>query len=361
MKRKIGVIVYNISDYGGVNSVATNLVNMLAKDYEVYFLSVLDDGKSPALEVCDNVKIVRFVNKEKRLLKLFISLSNPLLGFLKKEQIEVLLSLNHYTGFLTSSGVLSKTRIVFCDHGALSNQWDDVKARIIRYIAANLSERVVTLTDKTRMDYIERFHIKPDKIRRIFNWVEDDADDSTSYSIKSKKIISVGRLGPEKGFDQLIKAMALVFPNHPDWSLDIFGDGIMQDSLEKEIESLGLTEVVCLRGRNPHVRKEYKKYAMYVLPSYREGLPMTLLEAKKNMLPIVSFDIDTGPREIVREGIDGILVEEKNIRELAQSINWLIDNPSIRATMASRTRDNLKDFSKGQIYAEWKSLIEDLL
>lgn len=358
---RIGVIVYNISDYGGVSAVATNLVNALSNDYEVYFMSVLDDGNPPALEVRENIKIIRFVNKEKRLLKQIVSLAKPLLAFLKQEQIEVLLSLSHYTGFLTSVGVLANTKIVFCDHGALLNQWDDKKARIIRYIAAQLSDKVVTLTDKTRKDYIERFRINPKKIKRIFNWIEDDISDSTVYKAESKKIISVGRLSSEKGFDQLIKVMALVSQKHPDWSADIFGDGVMLEFLEKEIERLKLTETVYLRGRKRYVRNEYKKYAMYVLPSYREGLPMTLLEAKKNMLPIVSFDIDTGPREIVRDGIDGMLVEQKNIKEMAQRINWLIENPSARIMMASEAKGNLKEFSKEQVYIEWKTLIDELI
>ena len=363
MKRKrknICLAVYNIADYGGINTVAGNLVDGLCEDYNVFVLSLVDDNRKSALEVRPEVHISRLIHSDTRLRKELVKITVPLIRYLHKNRIDVIILMGHYTGFLCSPAKsFVKTKFIFSDHGALVNQWDDKKARYMRLVASKTADQTVTLTEKTKIDYIDKFKIKRDKISCIYNWIGRSSDDSSHYNLESKKIISVGRLSAEKGFDQLIEIMDIVSKEHPDWSLDIYGDGEMQEKLATRIGELRLNNIA-LKGRCDRIRAIYKEYSLYVMSSYREGLPMTLLEAKMNKLPIVSFDVDTGPREIIRNGIDGVLVEAKNISSFAKAVSNLIENENMRKRFSERTEENLNQFSKNSILPLWENLIDNI-
>ena len=187
-----------------------------------------------------------------------------------------------------------------------------------------------------------------------------DSPHSMHYDVHSKRIISAGRFGKEKGFDQLIQAFAPVAEKHPDWQLDIFGDGEMMDEVKLLIEHYQLKRQVNLMGMRNDLQEKYGDYAMYVMPSYREGLPLVLLEAKENHLPIVSFDVMTGPREIVQDGIDGILVPPTDTKALGEAMCRLIENDVLRQSMSDHSWDNLEKFSKGKILEQWEAVIDSL-
>lgn len=158
----------------------------------------------------------------------------------------------------------------------------------------------------------------------------------------------------------LVKAFAPVAKKHPDWSLDIFGDGEMMPTVKELVRELGLEQQVHLMGMCDDLHQRYGQYSMYVMPSYREGLPLALLEAKANRLPIVSFDIMTGPREIVRDRIDGILVPPYELDAMSDAMCRLIEEKALRLEMAERSQDNLEKFSRKTILNQWTALIEEL-
>ena len=99
---------------------------------------------------------------------------------------------------------------------------------------------------------------------------------------------------------------------------------------------------------------------MYVLPSYREGLPLVLLEAKANKLPIVSFDVVTGPREIVRDNVDGFLIPCYNKKLMAKKIIELIEKKELRLKFSNNSQENINKFSKQEIMKKWIDLIENI-
>jgi glycosyltransferase involved in cell wall biosynthesis len=124
------------------------------------------------------------------------------------------------------------------------------------------------------------------------------------------------------------------------------------------VAQLGLDENIHLMGMQQDLASRYGAYAMYVLPSYREGMPLVLLEAKANRLPIVSFDIMTGPREIVRQGTDGLLVPPYDLDALGAAMCRLIENPGMRKEMSDHSQEDLARFSKQEICRKWIELIE---
>lgn len=361
MREKICLVDYDLSVQGGVEQVTVSLANALVESYDVYVVSLCLKGNVPYI-LDRRVHFYSFHEKEQRLRHMRSTLTVPLERFLKENGISVAIAQGTYVGFILSALRLrSRTKLVFCDHGALANQWEDKSTVLARAISASLCHRIVTLTKRNQDDYIRRLHISPKKIKYIYNWIDLNVFNLSRYDLNAKKIISVGRFGKEKGFDQLIKAFLPVAKKHPDWSLTIYGDGEMMPAVKELVEEYHLENQVSLPGMCSDLGAKYQEYAMYVLPSYREGLPLVLLEAKANRLPIVSFDIMTGPREIVRDKVDGVLVPPENISALSGAMNYLIEHPEVRKEMSDHSQENLDLFSKEKILAEWKSLIDSLL
>ena len=364
-KQRICFAIYDFDSYGGVESVAINIANAFSSDYDVYFLGFFGNPKQEHIKLNDKVKTRTLLPEEyrhRRLRSQLLSACGPLKSFLSVEKIDLFVILGHFPALLAMPAKpFINIPFIFCDHGALCNQLDDKKATLMRYIASKMCEKVVVLTEKSCRDYIDRFHIRREKVSYIYNWIESSKYDSIKYDSSTQKIISVGRLSPEKGYNQLVEAMKFVVQKHPSWTLDIYGDGDEFDSLEKQIESHGLDKNVFLRGRCDNIRMLYNNYAMYVMPSYREGLPVALLEAKINRLPVVSFDVDTGPREIIRDGIDGFLVEPRNINALSDTINRLIEDEELRIKFSKEAKGNLDLFEKDNIIPKWRALFDEVM
>ena len=267
----------------------------------------------------------------------------------------------YFVSYVCAPFMMSRSvSVVAVDHGALRAQPIDIRALIMRISFALLCDKVVTLTDRTLADYYTLFPFSKSKFRRIYNWIDTQSFHSPAYDLLSTHVLSAGAFSPEKGFEQLLDAFAPVAKARPDWPLDLWGDGPLRGELEERARRLGIASQVRFMGMRNDLAEHYQDYAMYVLPSYREGLPLVLLEAKACRLPIVSFDVITGPREIVRDGVDGFLVEPRNIPALSEKILLLIDNPALRQRMSDRTQEDLERFSKETILQQWISLIEEL-
>lgn len=180
-------------------------------------------------------------------------------------------------------------------------------------------------------------------------------------NLNNKQIISLGSLIDVKGYDRLIEAWNLVSIEHPDWQLKIFGEGENRKNLEELIENRNLKDKIHLCGQTSNVLPEYEQSSIYVMSSLYEGLPMVLIEAMSCGLPIISFDCDCGPREIITDGIDGFLVEQNNIKEFANKICLLIENEQLRKEMGKNAFEKSKQFSIDKIMPQWLTLFNDLI
>lgn len=168
------------------------------------------------------------------------------------------------------------------------------------------------------------------------------------------RLLAVGRLHAVKGFACLLRAFAMLAAIFPDWDLTILGEGGERLALEALRDELGLQERVSLPGRVGNVGAWYQASDLYVLSSVAEGLSNTLLEAMASGLPCVAFDCETGPREIIRDGIDGVLVQPvQDPDALAARLSELMADPALRMRYADRAVDVRDRFSTARIMALW--------
>ncbi|MBN8549658.1 MAG: glycosyltransferase family 4 protein [Deltaproteobacteria bacterium] len=169
-----------------------------------------------------------------------------------------------------------------------------------------------------------------------------------------QKLIAVGRLSPEKGFDLLLRAFVRIHAAHPQTTLSIFGEGPLHDELIRLRDSLGLQDFVHFPGTSKDLAQELAKADIFVLSSKYEGFGNVLCEAMAVGLPVVSFDCPTGPREIIRHGIDGVLVEPDNVEKLAAAVGDLLSNRKLRSELSERAPEILQRLGLPRISAEWQ-------
>ncbi len=176
----------------------------------------------------------------------------------------------------------------------------------------------------------------------------------------TKQVIAVGRYTYQKGFDMLIESWKYVKEKHPDWVLKIYGGGETK-SFKELRDSLRLQDNIFLEPSTDNIIDKYCESSLFVLSSRFEGFGMVITEAMACGLPAVSFTCPSGPRDIIKEGEDGLLVENGNIKELAYKISYLIENDELRKEMGSKARIDVERFKIENIAKQWVDLFDKVL
>ncbi len=175
-----------------------------------------------------------------------------------------------------------------------------------------------------------------------------------SYS--NHRIICVGRLENEKGFDLLIEAFSLISSQCGDWHIDIFGEGGEKERLNQLIFAKSLDNKIKLCCPTSQIYKEYLQSNMFVLCSRNEGFGLVLLEAMSCGLPCVSFDCPFGPGEIIEDGVNGLLARNSDVKHLSEQILWMIEHPVEREQIGREARQSVSRYEKTVIMKKWVSL-----
>ncbi len=176
----------------------------------------------------------------------------------------------------------------------------------------------------------------------------------SSTADREPTVIAMGRLDSQKGFDLLLQAFARVAVAHPQWKLQILGEGRERAHLVQLSEELGLHDRIQFCGRVQDPQPLLAAASLFVLSSRYEGFPNALLEAMANGLGCVSFACDSGPAEIIRHGIDGWLVPPEDVSELAHSMDLLMRDDRLRGQLGSEARDVTTRFNEADFFARWE-------
>ena len=177
---------------------------------------------------------------------------------------------------------------------------------------------------------------------------------------ESKRVIAIGRLEWQKGYDKLIDIWKLVSPTHSDWQLDIYGEGSLEADLKKRINEAGLINVT-IHPFTHNISQEYAKSSIQVLTSRFEGFSLVLLEAMRHGLPCVTFDCPFGPKELIDDNKCGYVIENDNINQFAERLNYLIDNQQVRKRFAKEALMKSRKYNVDNIMNLWKELFNSLL
>lgn len=173
-------------------------------------------------------------------------------------------------------------------------------------------------------------------------------------------VLAVGRVSEEKQFGLLLEVFHSLANQYPSWNLVILGEGPQRSRLQVQVRTVGLEQRVFFPGRAGNMGEWYERADLYVMSSRFEGFPNSLVEAMAHGLASVSFDCDTGPRDIIRHETDGLLVPPGDAAGLAAALERLMGDSDLRERFAERAADARERFSIGRIAGMWEELFEEV-
>lgn len=180
--------------------------------------------------------------------------------------------------------------------------------------------------------------------------------------VRDRRVMAVGRLDYQKGFDRLIEAWAMVQSEcrYHDWHLDIYGQGEWHDMLQRMIDMRSLSDSAVLHEPTLDIAQEYARSAMLVMSSHYEGFPMVMVEGMACGLPVVTFDFKCGPRDIICDGVNGLMVPEGDVKALAWAMMRLMDNEALRLRLGSNACRVTSTYSEERVMGQWVRLLESM-
>ena len=214
-------------------------------------------------------------------------------------------------------------------------------------------DRLVVLTeeDKTYCTHCPTTTVIPNPIT---------APSSEVSPLCDKVILSVGRLDNQKNFPELIDIWALIAKDYPEWKLRIVGEGYTDVRIKKKVKEYGLEEQFELCPFTNKIQEHYLSASIFTLTSAFEGFGLVLVEAESMGLPVVSYACPCGPRDIIRDGQDGFLVEPGDMETFAARLRQLIEDEELRRRMGQAAKVNSQRFSLDNVMKQWEDLFAEL-
>ena len=363
---------------GGIERVLTTKMNYLSDKagYEVWVILTDGKGKNPYFPLSDKIHIVNLDLNFEELWSL--SFLKKIFVYLKKQRIykkklkealyeirpDITVStLRREINFITA--IKDGSRKVGEMHVNRAN-YRNFEANDINALK-KIFERIWMKSLVGKLKKLDQFVVLTDEDRR--NWHELDNVTTIPNPLNgfptiesnqsARKVIAAGRYCYQKGFDLLLRAWAIVNEKHKDWRLDIYGAGN-----NVEYKNLVNTLNICQNvGINPPTDNIYAKYAdasIFVFSSRFEGFGMALLEAMATKRAVVSFACPCGPKDIISDGNDGVLVTNEDIQELADKICYFIEHEEERKSMAENAKLKAMQYSVDNIMHRWIRLFESL-
>lgn len=230
---------------------------------------------------------------------------------------------------------------------------DKVRARMDERLVRKF-DRFVVLTEEDAKMWGEMPNIRV--IPNAANFIAQKYSDCSE-----KRVIAVGRLDYQKSFDRLILVWEKVHEKMQDWRLDIFGQGEWKDMLQGMIDERGLQDVVRINAPTKNIGKEYSESSMLVMSSHYEGFPMVMIEAMACGLPAVSFDFKCGPKDIIKDGENGVIVPDGDIDALAEAMMKLMGDDELRKRMGEEAKKVVETYSEKKVMSKWMKLYEETI
>lgn len=370
--KKVTILALHLG-YGGIENAIATLANQLCTKYDVEILSVYRLYNEPVFDLDERVKInyisnikpnkkeMLFYLKKKNYSKLFKGLGQSLktgyvkyiktASYLRKLDTDVIISTRTVHNFLVSRFVNKDVRKIAWEHNHHNNKNKYIK-------------RLVSSCKK--MDYfvpvsieLEEFYKKylGKKVFYIPNGL--DSIPKKASKLDNKNIISVGRLSKEKGFDDLLRVFKRLVSKDSELRLNIVGDGVEKNNLLELAKELKLGDKVVFHG---YQNKEYindllLNSSLYVMTSHTESFGLVLIEAMSYGVPCISYTSAQGANEIIDDGINGYLIEDRNEDEMIDKINLIMEDDKLRKKLGRAAKKRSLDYSSDVVLEKWSKLI----
>ncbi|ODG97544.1 group 1 glycosyl transferase [Nostoc sp. KVJ20] len=362
---KITLIIHSLT-YAGAERVMSIMANYwAAKGWQITILT-LDDNKIPQFDLDSRVvyiplgiaskspnAIIGIWNNLKRIgtLRNAIINSRPdaVISFTSKMNAIALLA----TRWLNIPVVVSERSNPV--KSSLGGNWQQLRQHTYPF-----ADRIVFQTKRARDYFPSKLQtnscIIPNMV--VLPPIEKQLSDKV---LRERSLIAMGRFVREKGFDLLLQAFAQLKDRYPEWTLTILGDGTLRPELEALRNQLGLSDRIYFPGMVKNNYDFLQQAEIFIMSSRFEGFPNALCEAMASGLPVISTDCPSGPQEIIRDGIDGILVPNEDVSALAAAMERLMSDEEKRKSLAVRALEVTGRFSVEKIMGMWEEVLAEVI
>ena len=347
--KNLTFVIDDITGTGGVERVTTFLANNLALDFNVSIISLKGKCKELFYPLNSSVDLI-FTNNSNSFLK-----NLDLASKLKEINPDFIISMSMGRLSLRLSLIKMifslKSKLILSEHNSFRSAGKIIQG--LKLFSYRFSDHVILLTRYDK-EIISR-KLKAN-ITVIPNFSIYEKLDKPNVFNKQKIVLSVGRLSHQKGFDRAIKIWSMLPSN--DWKLLIVGKGSGTDkeTLQKQIYDAGISNSVEIREPTAHLDELYSRAGIYMMTSRFEGLPLVLIESKSFGIPGISFDCETGPSEIINNGIDGFLIPDGNDADFCSKLYLLMSDDELRLKFSHAAQGNAKIFSQENYLSLWKKI-----
>ncbi len=359
MKKNIVFFIQNFSRSAGSERVTSIIANLLSEQgYNVTILSICGNNTS-FYDIEKNIRLVTLFNKDEiSNKKYFFKIYRALKKFYSENKVDLVIDIFAALSVYT---LLLKKKFRF-----KNITWEHFNFKVNtgfnkfgRRYAAKKSDYIVTLTEKDKQFYLSNLPKMKAKIAHIYN-PSPYEDVKINNSLRENIAISVGRLTFQKGFDVLLNIWSRIENIKPEWKLQIIGSGEESSALKQIVESYKLKNVEFVMSTNK-IDEYYQRSKIYLSAARFEGLPMTMIEAQSFGLPIISFDYDTGPSDIIKSGYNGYLVENGNIDKFCSQLVELMNDDMLISQLSENSVNCNARFKSSNILVRWLEILKEIL
>ena len=354
----------DITQCGGTERISILLANEWAKQagVKVVFCSLTESNSELYFNLDSRVRHFRMFKRNIPFKLFLLPIIFKLFLFLRREKISILIDVDVIVSGASGFAALPLgVKWISWEHFHFHENLGCRLRDYARKLAKRFASAIVVLTENDRRQYLET--PSKAKVVQIANVVsppmKDVCNDTCREIPAAPFLLSVGRLDYQKGFERIPALAARVLKRHPGWKWIIVGDGIFRRQIQKDIEAMGLQDSLILAGRdNPF--PYYRKAELLVMTSRYEGFGLVLLEALSENCPVLAFNCRYGPSDIIIEGENGFLIPPEDFSALENRIHQLIENPLLRARLASGAKESIRNFSLESFISCWNRLLEEI-
>lgn len=355
--KNICFLVGDLNLAGGTERVTAIVGNALSLDNNVFIVSI-NNGMNPFFDIEENVTISCLFDKTISAKKDALKIIKRLRGYLKHNKIQTLIVVDSISCVFSIPASIGLGINHICwEHFGYNISLGSNFRVFGRRLASIFSSHIVTLTNLDKKIWITKLNVRSN-ILAIPNPCPFETINKVDDKKKNKIVLAVGRLSYEKGFDLLLDAWEIVSKKHPDWMLHIVGTGAEEQKLFIKSENLKINHKVVFHGLQSDLVPFYKQASIFCLPSRVEGFGLALIEAQNFGTPVVAFDCEIGPRELIQHRRNGILCQENDVISLANGLKEMVESEEYEYN--SYVKESLefsKKFSIGNIVNQWKTII----
>ena len=352
------LFVHNLEGSGGTERMTIFLANELDKlGYRISIVTLGFCSKS-FFPLNDNIPLFCLKQSKNKILKYFINIYS-LRKFIKQLKPQIFINVCREMILRSLPACLGiKCKFIVWEHSNILNMNLLPGTKPARFLTTHFSD-IHILLSKTNSDYCKNKYGEK-QATFIYNpfLIEGEIEIS---NLETRKVLFVGRLSPDKGYEQLLQVWALVNKKHPDWELDVVGQ-FANEKVKEHIEIL--SQKLNLNNINFHkptnnIAKFYKNSAMLASTSNSilESFPLVFIEAKSFGLPIVSFNWGANCKELVNDGYNGFIIENFDVEKMSEKICELIENTELRKQIGRVSLEDSKKYDKHAIMKQWENLL----